>query len=158
MLNININIPTTKKNLTCSNNVDFFRSCNAHQPPWRDKVDHTLSFIRNRVRPSLHQQDLIVQGVKCVIHMVWSVYCTSVPCVVQCAYCIVQCVQCVLHRVFSVYLTSNYSSNKEDFDIKSNYIYIYYIIFKKKPTQSNIKTSTIFFCNTHSLQRILYTH
>ena len=50
-----------------------------------------------------YQQDLVVQGVKCVLYKVWSVYCTSVPCVLykvcrlyctRCTVCIIQGVQC----------------------------------------------------------------
>ena len=45
--------------------------------------------------------------------------------------CIVHGVQCVLYRLISVYFKSKSSGNKEDFDIKSNLIYIIY--FKNCP-------------------------
>ena len=41
--------------------------------------------------------------------------------------CIVHGVQCVLYRLISVYFKSKSSGNKEDFDIKSNLIYIIYL-------------------------------
>ena len=107
--------------------------CAVHYTTLHSGVD----LYNDRVRPSLYQQDLIVQGGKCVIYKGWSVYCTSVPCVVY-KICILHCSMCTMHVTHGVQ-TSNYSGNKEDFDIKSNHIFIYFFIIKKKKKQKDRK-------------------
>ena len=111
--------------------------------PWFPSDSEYL--VRNWVRAA-YQQDVILQGLKCVLfkfpvcivqgepnvlYRVYSVYCTrcgvcieqvcSVYCT-RCAYCIVQGVECALHRVISLYSTQKSSVSKEDFDIKSDLI------------------------------------
>ena len=94
---------------------------------------HCEYLSRNPVWSS-YQQDLVVQGEKCALYKVWSVYCTSVPCVLyKCSVCIVQDVQYVLYEVCSVYCTgcavciytqrtSKSTVNEEDPNIKSNLV------------------------------------
>ena len=43
---------------------------------------HSQYLVRNQVLAA-YQQDLVVQGVKCVLYKVLSVYCTSLPYIVH---------------------------------------------------------------------------
>ena len=45
-----------------------------------EAISHSEQLVRNPVWPAC-QQDLDVQGIKCILYKVCSVYCTSVPCV-----------------------------------------------------------------------------
>ena len=89
-------------------------------------TSHSEYLVRNPVQ-SAYQQDLFVQGVKCVFYKVCSVYYTNVPSVLykvcnmyftRCTVCIVQGVQFVLYNQ----QTSKSSIKKEDFKLKSNII------------------------------------
>ena len=68
-------------------------------------ISHSEYLVRNQVQAA-YQQDLVVQGGKCVLYKVSSVYCTSMQCILYqvcrlyctgCTVCIIQGVQ----RVFA---------------------------------------------------------
>ena len=80
--------------------------------------------VRNRVQAA-NQQDLVLQGLKCVSCKTCSVYCTSV-CRVhcwRCAMCIVQGVQCVIYRVCIENFTLKSSVNNWRFQIQDNLLF-----------------------------------
>ena len=76
--------------------------------------------VPNRVWAA-QQQDSIVQGVKCILYKVWSVYCTSLPCRLYNVYRLyfTRCTECIIHVLFFNF-TYKLGLKKEDFDIKSN--------------------------------------
>ena len=67
--------------------------------------------VRNQVQAA-YQQDLILQGVKCVLYKVWSLYCTCGPCVL-CGYH-TECAVSILHQ--------NQGFIKRDFDRNSKLV------------------------------------
>ena len=82
---------------------------------------HSEYLVRNRVQAAC-QQDLIVQGVKCVLYKVWSVlYKVWSVLYKECRLYCTSCTMCVIHGVQCVF-TSKPSDNKEDLDIKSDLI------------------------------------
>ena len=69
----------------------------------------------NKVQAAI-QQDLVKQGVKCVLCKVCRVYCTRK------AVYVVQGLQCVLYRVCKVNFTSKTNVNQEDLNVTSELI------------------------------------